>query len=724
MRRHLLPALSFFACHISSLAATGFHVPDKGYDISDLLEPQRDLQINLRIPNYHYAQVPRLSTAFTGSVDFLASHEVPFRLFYDYSKHGPAQTMEFTPSRHARNQIVWLVFVMLETMWEDVDLYGVVDSCSLGSNNAWSALIHKDWIQLIVDESGITGGSWNGTYGLDMPRIYVPLNFITLTWRGTRFSIERAVELIRETCLCDDWPSVIPLWDFFDVLKQPNGIEYIGKQIGKVKMDLRGRTIIILSHEGLLSDWESKWQDALIQFSLRESHGSSPILTFFGLLYPFTVLNNFTFEFLERVEENATEFAPFMSVAETIVGNEAGFPSSSLSLYKFGHYRSYFFTRPIPPDSARLSSLTSPLSEPAASIILLILAAIMAILLLELGTKRWFRDLPEAVLLTFSSFIGKTWNVKGNSKFLLLYTTWLFLVGCISMTYTNVLQSVVVVPGFRYNGLTFEEMLQRNYTFESGDWSYMKGVVHLAPNISTKSRDNSTGISVMEKEKILSRIVLARGDDGPISWNELVLMYSEANKRAAVEYSTLENRYKMAGEAFGWDVVAGQERFFNVPTWWSAEYVERASLLINSIDRLKEFGFVPYFLQLCEERFYAALRSSLHEVCAQPEGSGCVMDETGTPVPVNDPLITECLLLLLYGMSAAIGTFIAETTMLLFVKTVRGGLRAQVIAGRRISFGCFAQCKLAKYFWGLRTRVRESVMLIMLNVENFYNKGC
>ena len=200
-------------------------------------------------------------------------------------------------------------------------------------------------------------------------------------------------------------------------------------------------------------------------------------------------------------------------------------------------------------------------------------------------------------------------------------------------------------------------------------------------------------------------------------------MHSEVTKRAVVEYSTLVYQYKMVGEAFGWDVVAGQARFFNVPTWWSTQYVERASLLINSIDRLQQFGFVPYFLQLCEERFYAASGSSLRQECAQPHGAGCVTDETGTSVPVHDPLITECLLLHLYGMSTAIVTFMAETVMTLFVKILRGLLRAQGIAGRRLSFGCFARGKLAKHFWGLRSRVRESVVLIMLNVENCFKRG-
>ena len=41
------------------------------------------------------------------------------------------------------------------------------------------------------------------------------------------------------------------------------------------------------------------------------------------------------------------------------------------------------------------------------------------------------------------------------------------------MAYTNILQSIVVVPGIRHNGLTFEEMTQKIFAFnplKQADW--------------------------------------------------------------------------------------------------------------------------------------------------------------------------------------------------------------------------------------------------------------
>ena len=79
--------------------------------------------------------------------------------------------------------------------------------------------------------------------------------------------------------------------------------------------------------------------------------------------------------------------------------------------------------------------------------------------------KPW--DMVKALLLSFSGLIGKTLDVSGNSRFLAWHTAWLFLAGFISMTYTNILQSIVVVPDIRFNGPTWEEMIARNFTFES-----------------------------------------------------------------------------------------------------------------------------------------------------------------------------------------------------------------------------------------------------------------
>ena len=56
--------------------------------------------------------------ALTGSIDFLASQGIPFRLFYNYREHRPAKELALLPSRHVQNPVVWLVVVVIEAKWE------------------------------------------------------------------------------------------------------------------------------------------------------------------------------------------------------------------------------------------------------------------------------------------------------------------------------------------------------------------------------------------------------------------------------------------------------------------------------------------------------------------------------------------------------------------------------------------------------------------------------
>lgn len=63
---------------------TAVAVSDKSYGVPDLLMPQLQLHINLRIPDYCYVKVCKLSKALTAAFDFLVSKDVPFRLFLQF----------------------------------------------------------------------------------------------------------------------------------------------------------------------------------------------------------------------------------------------------------------------------------------------------------------------------------------------------------------------------------------------------------------------------------------------------------------------------------------------------------------------------------------------------------------------------------------------------------------------------------------------------------------
>ena len=60
-------------------------------------------------------------------------------------------------------------------------------------------------------------------------------------------------------------------------------------------------------------------------------------------------------------------------------------------------------------------------------------------------------------------------------------------------------------------------------------------------------------------------------------------------------------RYRVVSHVFGFDVIVGRGKLFNLPRWWSFQEVEKGSLLAASLMRLQQMGSVSYFMQL----FYA-----------------------------------------------------------------------------------------------------------------------
>ena len=94
MSKNVVPLFSFVVLFMSYSVVV--EIASSGYQMTDLLKTQLDLQISLSIPKYYaeaFAQNP--STAFDEAVDFLSREQVPFRLFLNQGKPSrllPMQT--------------------------------------------------------------------------------------------------------------------------------------------------------------------------------------------------------------------------------------------------------------------------------------------------------------------------------------------------------------------------------------------------------------------------------------------------------------------------------------------------------------------------------------------------------------------------------------------------------------------------------------------------------
>ena len=168
--------------------------------LPDLLRPQFNYQIALRAQEHYYFAVPKLPPALSVAINLLLSEQTPFRLFYNFTR-TKVEPRVSRPPRFTQNLVVWLVFVSVQRKSEALDVYEVLRSCLLGLNFGYSAAVHNDFVQVVVDESALAG-SWDGTCHFNIFRAYVPLYFVIIPWSGTRFQSLDAV-LLAETCRYD-----------------------------------------------------------------------------------------------------------------------------------------------------------------------------------------------------------------------------------------------------------------------------------------------------------------------------------------------------------------------------------------------------------------------------------------------------------------------------------------------------------------------------------------
>ena len=238
----------------------------------------------------------------------------------------------------------------------------------------------------------------------------------------------------------------------------------------------------------------------------------------------------------------------------------------------------------------------APFSDPAATFILVVLALFCAATGLWVLKTKSLNAVVEVVLLVFSGLLGKSFNIRSNPRFAVWYAIWLCLIGFISMTYTNILQSIVVVPGVRNDGTTFEELIARNFTFLSEEVRWIREFTKhhdIVDDTDRRSLTYKSTTSILEQEKTLARL-LSHISLGNFTWSLL----EEKNACAMLLRDDAVSKLVLVGNLVGWDVVAGQEQFFNIPDWWDFDGVESGMLLAKSVDKLKQFGVFSYFFNL------------------------------------------------------------------------------------------------------------------------------
>ena len=163
--------------------------------------------------------------------------------------------------------------------------------------------------------------------------------------------------------------------------------------------------------------------------------------------------------------------------------------------------------------------------------------------------------------------------------------------------------------------------------------------------------------SILCKEKLLTdRMIPPKAMS---SWTEYIGNHSEDRRLAAVVSHGDEELCKLTSSMLGRDAVVGKESFFNVPTWWAFDDIERGLLLAHSVERLRQAGLVNYFTKLYSILHLKKEEDDVHNGMIYTFGGG-INNRVTPPVTFDDSLLRESHYLLLYGTAVAFLWFFGE----------------------------------------------------------------
>lgn len=162
----------------------------------------------------------------------------------------------------------------------------------------------------------------------------------------------------------------------------------------------------------------------------------------------------------------------------------------------------------------------------------------------------------------------------------------------------------------------------------------------------------------MKMQEQLARVVAEYKAPTPFDWPLFMKKYSKDQSKVLV-MPNLELQYsKDIPTNTGWNLMVGKEQLFSAAFWWDLGFMERGSILVNSVGHFTQVGLISYFLDLYDsqkQRKWAADFAAAGESAKMQ-----VSLDKGSRITLKDGLVSESFVLFQYGMSVSVAGFAAE----------------------------------------------------------------
>ena len=534
------------------------------------------------------------------------------------------------------------------------------------SNYTFGLNIYNDLVYTVIDHSAVP--SWNYLYQPMTQRCLAPLNLIIRGWSGRRSGT---------TAEKNKWGSIWHpqyycghnqlgcLKDVRNYFAEPiYDLQGLFKETANEARNFNGARLQIYTMVSWF-DWKI-WKLMLqVKPYKIQSGGLIAKAQLFGLL---SAAHNFTFDTRrpnKSVPRETECLAGSISTASAFYEFAAS-PDchlSPLAFNMFVEYKLYYTSELSLPYPLTLSALALPLD--LSVVLSLSISYIIILIVMQFKVKR--RCVADSLLVLLSATLNQSLSSFLVQKLRWWYSFWLFLTVFITISYTNVLQSIVVVPGVYQSYLTFSDMVRLNYTFRTYDTEWLRAINSVTKEY-IENNENGRSKTALQSKHLMEKWIVEHGEDFQIlPMSPEAAEYFTRDKQALLYGLDVLSWLRGYMKATGLQFYEGTEQIFDIPLYWSFGDLYAANFVAETLERVKNAGFYSYLTHSADSEFASYIEKMVRTgaqgiVCGR--SAACVgldNDHVTSRVPLTDSLMQEAFVLLLYGISFAILVITAES---------------------------------------------------------------
>ena len=471
-----------------------------------------------------------------------------------------------------------------------------------------------------------------------------------------------------------------------------DGIDVVVKSVLAAHRGFSDKRIKIHPNYWLRWSWW-KWLP-LIRVPLRYQDSDDRFMFYLGqMLATFTRKHNLTFDTVLFNADLDLEASCRQWTVEFGVGLVTeGFPTwqSLLATYwKFAELKTLLCSELSLPSPWGLSSLGLPWN---GSVVYLLFstAGLLSLLLFHFRRPEVMKRAPSlwALRILGSLFlVGYDQPKRLKALFLL----WALPCFYIMIIYATVLQSAVVAPENMAAELSFDEMVERNYSFYAPNFAFIRTAGEHSKRILGVANNTATAVVRVPKADVLRREVVLSGrtQDGAQQYafgqslGKSLLELNMKNRRVVVAPTGTRHSYRLIIKSLGRNSNEGREDFFSNQEYVMV-YLPKPYMFLKTLEILKASGFLYHFYQMAEIEYdIYHLRLATSELRGTSDDASQSFENHGS-IDFSDSIISETFLLFIFSITICLFCLSLERALRQFGHCK--GAAANAVKGLREKF--------------------------------------